>query len=228
MIPEGEGDPGPRPTPASGGTSAGFIGPFGRRHVLALVGTLVAVALLFGLLSLPIAGTEQSPPPAPGASFFQIGEPTVGLQVGRQAPELEGTSDGAAIGLSDLDGHPIRLADLRGRPVWIVFWATWCPPCQQEMPILRDAYAAHRAQGLALVAISVQETTPGDVRAYAATYGLEFTIGFDATSAIFATYRGYGLPTHFFLDRNGVIRAIHLGPITAVQAEQTLAPLLGN
>jgi cytochrome c biogenesis protein CcmG, thiol:disulfide interchange protein DsbE len=214
------------PAPEAG--SGGVIGPFTRRHLVALGGTVVGVGLLLVLLSLPIAGTQQTPPPAPGASFFQISQPTVGLQVGQQAPELTGSSDGRTVGLSDLDGNPIRLADLRGHPVWIVFWATWCPPCQQETPVLRDLYTEHRAQGLSLVAISVQETTPDDVRAYARTYGLDFTIGFDATSAIFATYQGYGLPTHVFLDRNGIIRAVRLGPLGVAEAEQILAPLLGS
>jgi len=83
--------------------------------------------------------------------------------------------------LTDLSGNAIRLADLRGRPVWISFWASWCPPWPAETPVLRDLYAAHKASGLAMVAISVQETTADDVRAYAQKYGLEFTIGFDAT-----------------------------------------------
>jgi thiol-disulfide isomerase/thioredoxin len=128
----------------------------------------------------------------------------------------------------DLDGRPLRLEEMRGNPVWLSFFATWCPPCQQEMPVLRAIDAAHRDDGLTLVAISVQETTPDDVRAYAQTYGLTFPIGFDATSAVFHTYLGYGLPTHVFLDREGIVRQIHLGPLTTAEAEQIVAPLLAG
>ena len=74
--------------------------------------------------------------------------------------------------------------------------------------------------------MSVQETTADDVAAYAETYSLPYTIGFDATSAVFNTYQGYGLPTHFFLDREGVIRRIVYGPLTDPQVEEIVEPLL--
>ena len=205
-----------------------LVGPFTVRHVVLLVGTLVAAAIVLLALNQPIANPNSAPAPTLGGGFYQIGDPTTGLQIGQRAPELTGISDGQTVQLMDLDGKPLRLADMTGHPVWISFFATWCPPCQQEMPVLRDVYATHRDQGLDLVAISVQETTPDDVRAYAQTYGLEFPIGFDATSAIFHTYQGYGLPTHLFLDRDGVIRDIHLGPLSTTEAEQILAPLLAE
>ena len=204
------------------------IGPFTLRHVLALGLTLLAIAVALIILTLPIAGPRPTGAPVPGASFFAISDPTVGLSPGQEAPEFSGVVDGQTVQLTDLDGSPIRLADLRGHPVWINFWASWCPPCQAETPVLRDVYETHRSQGLELVAISVQETTADDVRAYAQTYGLEYTIGFDATSAIFKTYKAYGLPTHLFLDRDGVIRTIHLGPLTQAEAEVILAPLLAT
>ena len=205
-----------------------LVGPFTVRHVVLLVGTLLVAAVVLLALNLPIARPDSGIAPTLGTGFYQIGDPTTGLQVGQHAPELTGISDGNEVALTDLDGKPLRLADMTGHPVWISFFATWCPPCQQEMPVLRDVYETHHAQGLDLVAISVQETTPDDVRAYARTYGLEFPIGFDATSAIFHAYQGYGLPTHLFVDRAGVIRDVRLGPVTATEAEQILAPLLAG
>ena len=187
---------------------------------------MLAVAAALIVVTLPIAGPQATPPPAPGATFFVVSAPTAGLSVGQQAPEFSGVVDGKTIGLTDLSGTPIRLADLRGHPVWISFWASWCPPCQEETPVLRQVYEEHRAEGLALVAISVQETTPDDVRAYAQRYGLDYTIGFDATSAVFKTYQAYVLPTQVFLDGDGVIRSVYLGPLTQPQAEAILAPLL--
>ena len=107
-------------------------------------------------------------------------------------------------------------------------WATWCPPCQQETPILRTMHERYEDEGLALVAVSVQESSPEDVRRYAETYGLDYTIGFDATSAVFGAYRAYGLPTQYFVDRDGVIRSVWKGPVTEEQAEQLLAPILAE
>ena len=208
-------------------TRAGLIGPFSGRQIVLFLVIVLAASGLLAFVTAPI-GPTATPPPSPGATFYVIGAPTKGLAPGDLAPELEGTVDGATVTLADLDGRPIRLADLRGRPVWLTFFATWCPPCQQETPVLRDVYEAHRDEGLQLVAVSVQETTPDDVRAYAQTYGLEFPIGFDATSAVFKAYQGYGLPTHVFIDRAGVIRNVWRGPLSRPEAEQLLAPLLAD
>jgi len=137
-----------------------------------------------------------------------------------------GTHDNAPVTLSDLNGQPITLAAFRGKPLWLNFWATWCPPCQEETPILRDVYGQFKNQGVSVVAVSVQETSVEDVRNYVATYGLQYTVGFDATSAIFHTYHAFGLPTQFFIDRNGVIRAVILGPVTREQAGSYIEGLL--
>jgi cytochrome c biogenesis protein CcmG/thiol:disulfide interchange protein DsbE len=179
-------------------------------------------------IATPLARPVDPSLPQPGSEFYRVGEPTVGLVVGDTAPELAGTFDGQTVQLSGLDGRPIRLADLRGRPVWVNFWASWCPPCQEETPVLREVYEQHRGRGLALVAVSVQETTVEDVQHYVDTYGLEYTVGFDATSAIFHTYRGFGLPTQFFIDGKGVIRKIVLGPVTREQAAANVDALLGH
>ena len=59
------------------------------------------------------------------------------------------------------------------------FWASWCPPCQQETPVLRDTYAAYHDQGLEVIGISVQETNEADVGAYATKYSLGYTVAAD-------------------------------------------------
>ena len=208
-------------------TRAGLIGPFSGRQIVVFLAVVLAAGGLLAFITSPIT-PPNTPPPSPGATFYIIGSPTEGLAPGDLAPELESTVNGTTVTLEDLDGRPVRLADLRGRPVWLTFFATWCPPCQQETPVLREAYEAHRGEGLELVAVSVQETTPDDVRAYAETYGLEFPIGFDATSAVFQVYQAYGLPTHLFIDRDGVIRNVWRGPLSTPEAEELLAPILAD
>ena len=90
--------------------------------------------------------------------------------------------DGSTYQLTDLDGNPIRLADLRGKAVWVNFFASWCPPCQAETPVLREMSETYRDRGLEVVAVSVQETSPADVKAYADRYRLGYTIGFDGSA----------------------------------------------
>ncbi len=118
---------------------------------------------------------------------------------------------------------PSVSSDLRGQPVWINFWASWCPPCQAETPTIRDTAAAYAPQGLEVIGISVQEATEDDVRAYAEKYGLGYTVAADLAGDVFRRYRVFGLPTHYFLDENGVIRSIVNGPVTPESATSNLA-----
>ena len=217
----------PQPSPGRRGDRR-VIGPFTVRHISTLVVALAVVAFVLVALNTPLVGGPRPSAPVPGATGFPVGEPIPGLEPGSLAPELEGTAGGQAVQLRDLDGNLLRLADLRGKVVWINFWATWCPPCQEETPILREVYADLHDEGLELLAISVQESTPDDVRRYAETYGLGYTIGFDATSAVFHTYRAFVLPTQFFIDRDGVIRQVVLGPVTRQQALDALRGLLAE
>lgn len=205
-----------------------LLGPFTTRQLAIVVTSVVVLALVLMAVTTPLAKPVDPSLPQPGSDFFPVGEPTVGLVAGQIAPELTGTLDGQTIQLTDLDGQPISLTALRGRPVWLNFWATWCPPCQEETPVLRDVYEQYRGRGLALVAVSVQETTVDDVKRYVETYGLQYTVGFDATSAVFHTYRGFGLPTQFFIDRDGVIRTVVLGPVTRESARGYVEALLGD
>ena len=207
-----------------------LIGPFTVGQVLAVLGSIVLTAALLFVLTRPLGGTQPQPTQQrPGASFVAVGPQVEGLRIGDQAPEFTGTTPaGESVQLLDLNGNPLRLADLRGKVVWINFWATWCPPCQEETPILRAMHEKYVDDGLALVAVSVQETTADDVRAYVDRYGLGYTVGFDATSAIFHTYHAFGLPTQFFLDRDGVIRQVVLGPVTNGEVDAILAGLLAS
>ena len=147
--------------------------------------------------------------------------------MGASAPEFAVTrDDGSTYQLTDLAGKPIRLADLRGKAVWINFWATWCPPCQAEVPILRSVSEQYRDRGLVLIAVSVQETSPADVADYAARYQLKYTIGFDGSGEIFRAYKGYGLPTQLFIDPNGVIASIVGAPLDAAGASAQIERIL--
>jgi len=207
----------------------GVIGPFsGRQLVFAFAAVIVAGVVLVGITT-PLGNTANAPgaaDPRPTA-YILSSPPPVGLKVGASAPEFAVTNDdGSTYQLTDLDGKPIRLADLRGKAVWVNFWTTWCPPCQSEVPILRDMSERYRDRGLELVAISVQETSPADVASYAARYGLGYMIGFDGSGKIFHAYKGFGLPTHVFIDENGVIASIVGAPLDEAGATAQIEAIL--
>jgi peroxiredoxin len=156
------------------------------------------------LATTPVGPGTDDPTAFPEPTQYVIGAQTPGLQPGQLAPELSVTrSDGTPVQLMDLDGRPVRLADLRGKLVWLNFWASWCPPCQAETPILREMDEAYRHRGLAIVGIAVQETTVDDVRRYAERYELDYAIAFDTSADIFRAYQVWGLPTQFFIDEHG-------------------------
>ena len=215
--------PDDRESPVATDPRRGLIGPFTGRQLAAALGTVMIVAAILVAVTAPLASVP-APGVAPQPTQFAIGPIVEGLRVGDRAPELEVSgTDGTVAPLRDLAGVPVRLADLRGHPVWISFWASWCPPCQAETPVLRETFAAYRPRGLALVAVSVQESTVEDVRAYAAKYGLDFTVAADLAGDVFRRYRIYGLPTQIFLDSDGIIRAIIQGPVDAQFATASLA-----
>ena len=222
-------DPTPGPSPTERPPrrlSRRAIGPFTWGHLVALAGTLVGVAAILALLTTPVGGPLRTEAPRPGASFFVIGPATEGLAIGQAAPELAGERDGRPVSLTDLDGEPVSLAALRGHPVWVNFWASWCPPCQQETPVLRDLYREHADGGLRMIGVSVQEASPEEVRRYVASYDVPYTVAFDGTSAVFKAWRGFGLPTHYLLDAEGIVRAVHYGPLSRGGADALLASIM--
>ena len=176
------------------------------------------------LSTLPMRG---APPASPGsgASPFAIGA-AKGAGLGASAPDFVGGGAGQEPLLMDLDGKEIRLHNFADRPVWIVFWTTWCTPCQQEAGDIRAAYHAHRGDGLAVLAIDVQEPAVA-VRDYAVSHDLDYSIGLDPTAAVKAMYGAWALPSHIFLDRNGVIRDRYLGQLTAELMEDHLRTIIG-
>ncbi len=208
----------------------GLIGPFsGRQLLAAAVAILVVVVIGIGITT-PVGSTSIGPNIVnPQATPFVIGQaPAEGLRAGATAPELAATlDDGTTYQLTDLNGQPIRLDALRGKVVWLNFFATWCPPCQQETPILRELDAKYHDRGLEIVGVSVQETTPTDVEAYANRYQLGYTIGFDGSGHILRTYRVFALPTQFFIDTNGVIQLVVNGPVDKAGAITLIESMLG-
>jgi peroxiredoxin len=206
----------------------GLVGPFSGRQLVTAFAAVVVTGIVLVVATTPLGSTAGGGLVDPKSTPFIIGPPpTQGLRVGDAAPDFAvPLDDGTTYQLTDLDGQPIRLADLRGKVVWINFWASWCPPCQGETPVLRDLAERYRERGLELVAVSVQETAIEDVRAYADRYQLGYTVGFDGSGHVFRRYRVYALPTQFFLDTNGVIRYVVQGPLDEVGARQRIEALL--
>jgi cytochrome c biogenesis protein CcmG, thiol:disulfide interchange protein DsbE len=122
------------------------------------------------------------------------------------------------------------LADYKGQVVLLNVWATWCPPCQAELPSLQRLYQAYGDKGLKLVAVSIDDYVSEDsIRAFAKNFGITFEVLHDSTHAIERIYQTTGYPESFVIGREGTIRKKWIGPDDwSSQGNQALvAQLLG-
>jgi len=130
--------------------------------------------------------------------------------------------------LKTLDGKDVHLSDFHGKPVLINVWATWCPPCRLEMPGIQAAYEKYQEEGLVVLGIdlTVQDNLP-DVPVFVRDLKLTFPILLDESGDVSARLYGLrGLPTSYFIDRNGTLRHIQIGEMTPGQLDENLAAIL--
>jgi thiol-disulfide isomerase/thioredoxin len=121
-----------------------------------------------------------------------------------------------------MTNRAVSLAALHGHPVIVNFWATWCGPCVAETPLLQAIYTAHRADGLSIIGVDAQEPL-ADLAAWKSRFGVTYDLVTDSTGQINALYRVRGLPSSFFIARDGTIQQIVYGPLTA-EVLQTEVP----
>jgi len=132
-----------------------------------------------------------------------------------------------AISGAALDGTPVDLAQLRGHPVVVNFWASWCVPCQQEMPLLAQKAKSHASSGLRILGV-LSDDTVASGQAFEKRFGATWPSVFDANGAIKTAYRVLGRPQSYFVDKDGVLRSIQIGYLTDADFERQLAMIAGG
>ena len=172
--------------------------------------TVWLLAAIVGL-TLIIAGCSGD-----GANATVDGEDKVNLMTGedRVAPEFE---------LPDLSGGTVSLAATSGRVRLVDFWATWCPPCRDEIPMLNELHHAYEGEGLTILAISDERADV--VREFAEEIGIDYTNLIDP-GEVSENYRVLGLPTAFLIDRDGRIVDYYMGPKSRKHLEEKIRELL--
>jgi len=162
----------------------------------------------------------------PWDSHFDRANPTPAphgtVQVGKPAPGFT---------LTDLSGHTISLAALKGHPVLISFWATWCVPCRDELPLIRDEYLAHRQQGLSVVAIDYGDESSDTIRAYWTAMKLQPDPVLDPDGQAARAYGvsvtlSTGLPVSVLVAKNGSVSSYEPYPLTQAFLDPALAKVL--
>jgi cytochrome c biogenesis protein CcmG/thiol:disulfide interchange protein DsbE len=126
-----------------------------------------------------------------------------------------------AFELKSMDGKPVALANFRGKPLIMNFFASWCDPCREEMPLINELAAKAGKDGYAVLGIAVEDTRAA-IMQYAQEANLVFPIALDLNSTVKRAYRIFGPPATFFIDGQGMIRDVVIGPITPERAREGL------
>jgi len=142
---------------------------------------------------------------------------TVPVHVDYPAPELT---------LTDTQGISRSLVEYRGQVVLVNLWATWCPPCKEEMPALQAFYERYRGDGFVVIAINDGDPT-ADVLQFVKDYKLTFPVWLDPTYiATEQAFKTLNLPSSFVIDRNGVVQLQWVGGVTRKTLERYVSPLI--
>ena len=169
--------------------------------LLGLGFTLIAASMFYVLQKVPA----------------QIEASAVPVKVNYPAPELT---------LTDTQGVSHSLADFRGQVVLVNLWATWCPPCKEEMPTLQAFHNKYTALGFVTIAINDGDPTT-DVLQFVKDYKLTFPVWLDPTYiATEQAFKTLNLPSSFVIDRNGDIRLKWIGGISHKMLDEFVVPLI--
>ncbi len=168
-----------------------------------VLGLGLETLLVLALASRPVfSQTEHVHPTAPTAA------PTIG-------------SPAVAFDLKSLDGKPLNLESFRGRPLVLNFFASWCDPCRDEMPLINELASQGNKNGYSVFGVAVEDTRAALVE-FAKESKLSFPIALDLNNTVKRAYRIFGPPATFFIDSQGVIRDVVLGPVSRERALEAL------
>jgi peroxiredoxin len=121
--------------------------------------------------------------------------------VGQSAPDFA---------LKSSTGENLRLSEYRGDVVMINFWATWCGPCRQEMPLLDDLYAKYQRVGFTLLGVNIDDDSRRAMKMIE-DLGVSFPVLFDETKSVSKLYEVEAMPVTVLVDKQGVVRHVHHG-----------------
>ena len=200
-----------------------------------LAGLLIGIMISWNMFSSPSRPDRLSPTQTtPYPTTPMTASTTQPLQIVKITPEGNIPST-ARVGkpapdfsLKTIDGKVINLLDFRGKPVLINLWATWCPPCRDEMPGIQAAYEKYADKGLVVLAIdfTIQDHLP-EVEAFIKELKLTFPILLDETGDVSAGLYGMvGLPTSYFIDPQGILQRIQIGGMLPEKLDEYLTEIL--
>lgn len=158
----------------------------------------------------PAPAEGGTPPPAGQVLPSQETSPPV-VAVGTPAPDFE---------LKDIEGRTVRLSDYRGKVVFLNFWATWCPPCREEMPEIQRLVDKNIPDLVVLGINTNDPAQPSEVKAFMERNGFTWRVLYDAGGRVARIYKVVYLPTSYFIGPDGIVRAKYIGPMSLAVMEE--------
>ncbi|MCA9959730.1 MAG: redoxin domain-containing protein [Anaerolineales bacterium] len=119
----------------------------------------------------------------------------------------------------------VALADLQGKPVVVNFWASWCVECRLEADLLEQAWQQYKDQGVVFVGIAYSDVEP-NAKEYLREFNVTYPNAPDLGTSISDDYEITGVPETFFIDRNGVIQHVQIGPVNASMMNSIMAKIM--
>ncbi len=138
----------------------------------------------------------------------------------RQAPDFT---------LELYSGETLKLSDLRGKPVMVNFWASWCPPCREEAPLLEETWREYREKGVVFIGVNIWDTDK-DARRFLSEYGITYPNGASPAgqTPVAVNYGLTGIPETYFIDRNGEVTRKWIGPFNGEELRTFLDEILAS
>lgn len=160
--------------------------------------SMLVTAFFFSALTNSPLGSEKEDAKA-------VATVASGIKPGNRAPEFE---------LKTIEGDTIKLSDLRGKVVFVNLWATWCPPCRAEMPEMVRYYKDHSSKDIEVLGVNLTDSdSEKEVKKFAHDFNLNFPVLLDPEGKVGDTYKTVTIPTTFIIDKKGIIKQKHIGPM---------------
>src|SRR3989338_4009118 len=161
---------------------------------------VLAIMLAVIVASIAIIGFKNPKYTANAIKSENIGE-NVGTSIGNFAPDFE---------LESIAGGKAKLSDFKGKPIILNFWATWCPPCKEEMPLFENAYQA-KSDKIIVIGVNLQESRE-NINDFIKKFDITFPILLDPNSEVKGLYNVFTQPVTYFIDKDGKIIGKKFGP----------------
>ncbi|MBC7306367.1 MAG: TlpA family protein disulfide reductase [Dietzia sp.] len=212
----------PQTRPDAAGPASGTPRDLRERIRSSRYGTLVVLLVTAVLVA---AGMWFVDGRGPGGETLPNGATAVSIPGKSTVPPPKVGSPAQDFTVTTIDGEQVSLSQYKGKAVWVVFGASWCAPCQAEVPDIEAAYQKYGPQGLEILGVNITEDTP-TVREYVQRVKITFPVAADPESAVADAYRVTAIPAHFFIDKDGVLKQIWQGSVSETSIEASMKGLV--